>query len=66
MRVDIESAIGKLTIENRADRLIDQRPCGRIPNPVYRRVTPKFQQDEIGFQRRVGGEVGPPVPVAPP
>src|SRR5579862_5176887 len=59
--VDVEAAVGKLAGENRADRLIDQRASGRIPQAVLRRMTPEFQENEIGFKGGIGREIGPPI-----
>ncbi len=59
--IDIETAIGKLPEQNRLRGFIDQRPGGRIPGAVLRRVHPELQENVIGFESSVGRQLGAPV-----
>ena len=61
--VDIESAVGKLPVENGAHRFGDERRGLRLPLAVLRRVEPELEQDVIGFERGVGRQFGAPVTV---
>src|SRR6185295_3124127 len=59
--VYIEPAVGKLAGQNRFRGLPDQRHAGRIPNAVFGRVHPQLEQNVIGFERAVGGQLRVPV-----
>ena len=59
--VDIEAAIRKLPRQNRTHRFVDQRARGRIPDAAFRRINPKLQQDVIGLQGGIGGQIGAPI-----
>src|SRR5581483_2110670 len=61
--VDVESAVGQLTRQDRFHRLIDERARFRLPDAVLRRMQPKLEQYEIRFQGRIGGKFGAPVSV---
>ena len=60
-RVNVETAVRQLPRQDRPHRFVDQPARGRIPNAVLGRMPPQFQQDEIGFERGIGGELAAPV-----
>ena len=62
--VDAEAAVGELAVEDRARGFVDKRSGLWLPPPIIRRVEPKLKEDEIGFQRAVGGQFRAPVPIA--
>src|SRR6476659_4953540 len=53
--IDVEAAIRQLARQDRLNRLVDERTRVRFPDAVVRRIKPELQQDEIRFQRGVGG-----------
>ena len=63
LRVNIEAAIRQLSRQNRPNRAPDTLPRRRIPHTIDRRMPPQLQQNIIGFQRRVGSEISPPIPI---
>ena len=62
--VDVQTAVGKLTIENCARGLLDERTRLGFPDAVLGRIQPELEQDVIGFEGGVGAQFGAPVAVA--
>ncbi len=61
LRINIEPAIGQLARENGLRGFVDQRSRGRIPDAIHRRMQPELQQNVVGLERGVGGELRPPI-----
>ncbi len=57
---DIEAAIGQLAFQNGVGGLLDARRGGRIPGLVLGLVQKELQQDVIGFEGGVGGQLAAP------
>ncbi len=58
--VDIKAAIGQLALEDGAGGLLDAHRGGRIPGVVFGLVQEKLQQDVVGFEGGVGGQLAAP------
>lgn len=58
--IDVESAAGKLAVENGAGGFADAGEGGRIPAGAGWGVQPELQEDVIGFEGGVGEQVAAP------
>src|SRR5690606_40270689 len=61
--VDMDTAAGKLALEDGLRGTLYQRARRRVPRAALGRVEPELQQDVVGFQGDVGGEGRAPVAV---
>ena len=59
----METAIRELAFENRVDGPLDAFRIRWAPHAIDRRVHPKLEQQIVGFERGIGGEISPPVSV---
>src|SRR4051794_33020469 len=62
--INVEAAVGQLTLQNGGNSAIDARSCRRIPLAIDGGMKPQFAEDVIGFEGRVRGKMCPPVPFA--